>query len=185
MSKPIPKNSKNIVGVGIIHHKKIEKQREDWKREENLYLESAKKYSIVSPAESRSRPLIIHYMRNMTMGGTEKMCQLLLKYMNHDLFEHWVASIGYEDNPRKKFFEEIVGKNQVISIAAAPEFSYILRELKPSILERYSAGIPEWPFTEANRSLVSHFISSRQYREHFSYSFCIRIQSMVGPSSKR
>jgi len=156
----VPSSSKNIVGVGIVHHKSREKQLNDWKREEDLYEISAKKYAAISPVESRTRPVIVHYMRTLSLGGTEKMCQLLLKYMNKDKFENFVSFIGYEDNPRREFFEQIVGEDHMIPIAAAPEFGYILRDMKIDILEKYASGIPEWPFLESNRKLVDKFIST-------------------------
>jgi len=99
------------------------------------------------------------------MGGTEKMCQLLLKYMNHSKFEHFVAFLGYEDNPRLPYFEEIVGADHMIHIIAAPEFSYILRDLQPDILEKYAAGVPEWPFVSSNKQFVKHFVSTSVFSQ--------------------
>lgn len=90
------------------------------------------------------------------------MLQLLLKYgiTQDDTFSHVLAYNALEDRTREPFFREILGDDRLIAYSSFPEFSQILKTLKPHILHHYSAGIPEFPCLAMNKDYVKHWIQT-------------------------
>jgi len=107
------------------------------------------------------RPIIIHHLNSLTMGGTEKMVQIMMKdFKNDPTFNHVLAYQSQQDRSREQYFREILGENKLIPYASYPEFIAIVKKLKPYIIHRYSAGIPEFPFIPAVKENTKHFIST-------------------------
>jgi len=88
------------------------------------------------------RPIIIHHHNCLSIGGTERMCQIMMKYfVKEGTYNHVLAYKAQEDRSREQYFREIMGSNKLIAYASYPEFITIVRRLRPFIIHRYSAGI--------------------------------------------
>ena len=110
---------------------------------------------------STKKPIIIHHHNNLTMGGTEKMCQIFLKHLVKDYtFNHYVAYKADGDNTREPYFKDIVGSEKKICYESPAKLLNIIHGLKPFILHRYSAGIPEYPFVREVKQHTKHFVST-------------------------
>ena len=110
---------------------------------------------------STKKPIVIHHHNNLTMGGTEKMCQIFLKhFMKDSTFDHYVAYRKDGDNTREAYFKEIVGPEKMICYESPLELSNTIQIKKPFILHRYSAGIPEFPFVREVKENTRHFVST-------------------------
>jgi glycosyltransferase involved in cell wall biosynthesis len=95
------------------------------------------------------------------MGGTEKMSQIFCKHFVKDnTFDHYVAYKKGEENTREPYFKEIVGLEKMICYDSHLELLNIIKEKKPFILHRYSAGIPEFPFVKEIKEHTNHFVST-------------------------
>ena len=110
---------------------------------------------------STKKPIVIHHHNNLTMGGTEKMCQIFLKHFIKDhTFDHYVAYKADGDNTRELYFKEIVGSEKMICYESPAKLLNTIHGLKPFILHRYSAGIPEYPFVREIKQHTKHFVST-------------------------
>ena len=110
---------------------------------------------------STKKPIVIHHHNNLTMGGTEKMCQIFLKHFIKDnTFDHYVAYKADGDNTREPYFKEIVGPEKMICYESPAKLLNTIHGLKPFILHRYSAGIPEYPFVREIKQHTKHFVST-------------------------
>jgi len=110
---------------------------------------------------STKKPIVIHHHNNLTMGGTEKMCQIFLKHFVKDTtFDHYVAYKAIGDNTREPYFKEIVGSERMICYESPAKLLSTIHGLKPFILHRYSAGIPEYPFVNEIKQHTKHFVST-------------------------
>ena len=110
---------------------------------------------------STKKPVVIHHHNNLTMGGTEKMCQIFLKHFVKDYtFNHYVAYKADGDNTREPYFKDIVGQEKMICYESPAKLLNIIHGLKPFILHRYSAGIPEYPFVREIKQHTKHFVST-------------------------
>lgn len=107
------------------------------------------------------RPIIVHHCNALTMGGTEKMLQIMMKHFVKDpVFNHVLAYKIQSDRSREHFFREIMGENKLIAYSSHPEFIAIVEKIRPFIIHRYSAGIPEFPFIPQVRQNTDHFVST-------------------------
>ena len=64
------------------------------------------------------------------------------------------------DNTREPYFKEIVGEEKMICYESPAKLLNIIHGLKPFILHRYSAGIPEYPFVSEIKQHTKHFVST-------------------------
>jgi len=107
------------------------------------------------------RPIVIHHLNALTLGGTEKMVQIMMKWFVKDpTFNHVLAYQSQQDRSREKYFREIMSEYKLIPYASYPEFIAIVRRLRPFIIHRYSAGIPEFPFVQPVKENTKHFVST-------------------------
>lgn len=108
------------------------------------------------------KKIIIHHLNELTIGGTEKTTQIILKELDSydDNYIHYLAYKRDGDKTREPFFMEILGKERMLSYGSKEEFINIISNLKPYVLHRYAAGIPEWPFVKEVRPHVKHFVST-------------------------
>ena len=110
---------------------------------------------------SRKKPIVIHHHNQLTLGGTEGMCQIFLKHFIKDhTFDHYVAYRADGDKTREPYFKEIVGPEKMICYESPAKLLNIIHGMKPFILHRYSAGIPEYPFVNEIKQHTKHFIST-------------------------
>ena len=110
---------------------------------------------------SRKKPIVIHHHNQLTLGGTEGMCQIFLKHFIKDhTFDHYVAYRADGDKTREPYFKEIVGPEKMICYESPAKLLNIIHGMKPFILHRYSAGIPEYPFVNEIKQHTKHFVST-------------------------
>ena len=110
---------------------------------------------------SRKKPIVIHHHNQLTLGGTEGMCQIFLKHFVKDhTFDHYVAYRADGDKTREPYFKEIVGEEKMICYESPAKLLNIIHGMKPFILHRYSAGIPEYPFVREIKQHTKHFVST-------------------------
>ena len=127
----------------------------------DIMLRSIASLSLAASDISRKRPIVIHHHNQLTMGGTEKMCQIFLKHFVKDgTFDHYVAYTSKGDKAREPYFKEILGEEKMICYDSHSTLLNIIRDKKPFILHRYSAGIPEFPFVREIKEHTKHFIST-------------------------
>jgi glycosyltransferase involved in cell wall biosynthesis len=89
------------------------------------------------------------------------MCQIFLKHFIKDyIFDHYVAYKANGDNTREPYFKEIIGPEKMICYESPAKLLNIIHGLKPFILHRYSAGIPEYPFVNEIKQHTKHFVST-------------------------
>ena len=118
-----------------------------------LSLETSDVYTI--------KPIVIHHLNDLTLGGTEKMVQIHLSYFVKDnTFNHYLAYRSQGDNDREKYFKEILGSDKLLCYDSHSTLLNIIRNKKPFILHRYSAGIPEFPFVKEIKEHTKHFVST-------------------------
>ncbi len=108
------------------------------------------------------KPVVIHWHNALTLGGTEKMGHLFLKYFQQldDPFKHMVGYRSQGDNEREKYFRDAVGQENMICVDNDDEFVNRVREIKPFIVHRYSAGIPEFPLVPRVKDNTQHLVST-------------------------
>ena len=124
-------------------------------------LRSISSLSLPTSDTSWKKPIIIHHHNQLTMGGTEKMSQIFCKHFIRDnTFDHYVAYKKGEENTREPYFKEIVGPEKMLCYESHLELLNIIKEKKPFILHRYSAGIPEFPFVKEIKEHTRHFVST-------------------------
>ena len=150
-----------IVGVHCLHPKTLERQKVGIQREKDQYrleAETVKKNINLG----FNKKLIVHYLHHLGIGGTAKVVQILCKYfkkMDKD-FHHVLAYKAHGELEREPFFEEILGKENLISYASVPEFYEVIKEIKPFIMHRQTSGQPEMPFVPPIVQQCKHVIST-------------------------
>ena len=112
------------------------------------------------------KPVIIHWHNALSLGGSEKMCQLHLKYFKQldDPFQHMVGYRSQGDNEREIYFRDIVGQENMICVDNDAEFVARVAEIKPFIVHRYAAGIPEFPLVPRIKENTQHFTFQQSHR---------------------
>ena len=124
-------------------------------------LRSISSLSLPISDTSKKRPIVIHHHNQLTMCGTEKMCQIFLKHFVKDnTFDHYVAYTAQGDKAREPYFKEILGEEKMLCYDSHLTLLNIIQDKKPFILHRYSAGIPEFPFVREIKEHTKHFVST-------------------------
>lgn len=107
------------------------------------------------------RPIIIHHLNALTLGGTERMVQIMMKHFVKDgEFNHILAHQAWQDQTRKKYFTDIMTEDKIITYGSFPEFHEILKKVKPFVVHHYASGIPEYPLIPQNKPYVNHFVQT-------------------------
>jgi len=150
-----------IVGVHCLHPKTLERQKVGIQREKDQYrleAQTVKKNINIG----FNKKLIVHYLHHLGIGGTAKVVQILCKYFKKmdKEFHHVLAYKAHGELEREPFFEEILGKENLISYASVPEFYEIIKEIKPFIMHRQTSGQPEMPFVPPIVQQCKHIIST-------------------------
>ena len=150
-----------LVGAHCIHPKSLDRQIAGIKREKDQYKIEAQQVK-KNINLGFGKKLIVHYLHHLGIGGTAKVVQILCKnFMKMDKkFHHVLAYKAHGELEREPFFEEILGKENLISYASVPEFYEIIKEIKPFIMHRQTSGQPEMPFVPPIVEQVDHVIST-------------------------
>jgi len=122
---------------------------------------SSYSYQGISISGSTKKKIVIHHLNHLSLGGTEKMVSLFLKYFlsNDTVFDHYLAYSATGDRTRESQFKELLG-DKLLCYDSHSELLNIVRDKEPFILHRYSAGIPEFPFVRQIKDFTNHFIST-------------------------
>ena len=124
-------------------------------------LRSIAALSLETSDVSTIKPIVIHHLNDLTLGGTEKMVQIHLSHFIKDnTFNHYLAYRSQGDKAREKYFKEILGNDKLLCYDSHSTLLNIIRHKKPFILHRYSAGIPEFPFVKEIKEHTKHFVST-------------------------
>ena len=124
-------------------------------------LRSIAALSLETSDVSTIKPIVIHHLNDLTLGGTEKMVQIHLSHFVKDnTFNHYLAYRSQGDKAREKYFKEILGSEKLLCYDSHSTLLSIIRNKKPFILHRYSAGIPEFPFVKEIKEHTKHFVST-------------------------
>ena len=150
-----------LVGAHCVHPKSLDRQIAGIKREKEQYKIEAQQVK-KNINLGFGKKLIVHYLHHLGIGGTAKVVQILCKnFMKMDKkFHHVLAYKAHGELEREPFFEEILGKENLISYASVPEFYEIIKEIKPFIMHRQTSGQPEMPFVPPIVEQVDHVIST-------------------------
>ena len=110
---------------------------------------------------SAKKSIIIHHLNDLTLGGTEKMVQIHLnRFVRDNTFDHYLAYRSQGDKAREKYFKEILGEEKMLCYDSHSALLNIVRNKKPFIMHRYSAGIPEFPLVREIKDHTKHFVST-------------------------
>ena len=150
-----------LVGVHCKHPKTLDRQIAGIQREKDQYKIEAKQVK-KNINIGFGKKLIVHYLHHLGLGGTAKVVQILCKnFMKMDKkFHHVLAYKAHGELEREPFFEEILGKENLISFASIPEFYEVIKEIRPFIMHRQTSGQPEMPFVPPIVEQVDHVIST-------------------------
>lgn len=120
-------------------------------------------YKGVTIERSLNKPVVIHHLNDLTLGGTEKMVQTNMSFFVGDnTFEHYLAYKAAGDLSRESFFKEILG-DRMLPYNDEKDFVDIVKNKNPFIIHRYSAGIPEFPFVKEVKENTNHFVSTSTF----------------------
>ena len=117
----------------------------------------------LSVEHTLDKPVIIHHLNILSLGGTEKMVETNMSFfIQDDTFIHYLAYKSNGDLAREEFFKQILG-NRMLPYGSEKEFINIVKDKNPFIVHRYSAGIPEFPFVKEVKDHTQHFISTSTF----------------------
>ena len=93
-------------------------------------------YKGVTIERSINKPVVIHHLNDLTLGGTEKMVQTNMRYFVKDnMFEHYLAYKADGDLAREEFFKEILG-DKMLPYKDEKGFIDIAKDKQPFIVHR-------------------------------------------------
>lgn len=111
---------------------------------------------------------VLHYLRHLSLGGTEKTCQLFFENASED-FQVAVAYEKSGDHPRLELFEKAAKKNNGLLIEIdsykdhepnPSSLQKLIDEMGVDILHVYRSGYPEFP---ANNVEVPHIVETNVF----------------------
>jgi len=123
----------------------------------------------------KSKIRVLHYLRHLALGGTEKTCQLFFEHADKSKFEVAVAYEKNGDHPRMYEFrngaEVCNGKLFEVNSGDIPQYTFrnpeptlqeVIDEFRPDILHVYRSGYHEFP-SPGHHVNVPHFIETNVF----------------------
>jgi glycosyltransferase involved in cell wall biosynthesis len=127
---------------------------------------------------------VLHYLRNLALGGTEKTCQLFFEHADKSKFEVAVAYEKSGTHPRLEEFEKgaKVCGGKLFEVDSRPEHDIdylakrefngkslqaVIDDFKPDILHVYRSGYHEFP-SPGHHVNVPHFVETNVFGFHDS-----------------
>ena len=109
-----------------------------------------------------TKKVVVHHLNGLGLGGTEGMVQILLSWLSRydKNYDHWLAYKADGDKTREPYFKDAIGQSRMFSYTSQHQLIEKVKELKPFVVHRYSAGIPEWPLVPQIKSHTNHFLST-------------------------
>jgi glycosyltransferase involved in cell wall biosynthesis len=109
-----------------------------------------------------SRIKVLHHLRNLDLGGTEKTCELFLSYLDVKKFE---LHLAWENGgPRHERFARLHPELKMWRVTREDpsHWNAVVAEIQPDILHVYRSGFPEWP--EPGRDVeVPNFVETNVF----------------------
>src|SRR6185436_8912342 len=116
---------------------------------------------------------VLHYLRHLALGGTEKTCQLFFEHADKSQFEVAIAFEATGTHPRRDQFcksarvcngsmWEIDSYNDVYKKPYGEELQQIINHFKPHILHVYRSGYHEFPAPMFDID-VPHFVETNVF----------------------
>lgn len=119
---------------------------------------------LIQKIDNNKKPKIIHHTNELTLGGTEKLIQINMEYyLKDNNFDHYLAYRKNGNNPREVYFKELLDENHMISYEDNQDFINKVKDIRPFIIHRYSAGIPEFPFVPEIKQNTDYFVSTSTF----------------------
>lgn len=114
---------------------------------------------------------VLHYLRHLGLGGTEKTCQLFFEHANSNDFQVAVAYEATGSHPR--FAEFVSGattvKGELFQVNSyesdkpnGASLQYVIDCFKPDILHVYRSGYHEFP-SPGHHIKVPHFVETNVF----------------------
>ena len=140
----------SLVGVHCLHPKNKKRQIAGIEREQKQYrIEAEKVVKLLSEVIDSSKKTIMHHHNALSLGGTEGMCQIFMKYFEESKeYNHVLAYRAQGDRTRESYFSEILGPNKMIRYASIPELIHIISAINPAVIHHYASGIAEFPMVK-------------------------------------
>ena len=114
--------------------------------------------------QDKVKPVIIHHTNELTLGGTEKLIETNMPfYLTDNTFDHYLAYRSYGDLSREENFKKILPPDRMLSYDNHERFISMVKNIKPFIIHRYAAGIPEFPFIPEIKQHTNHFVSTSTF----------------------
>ena len=109
-----------------------------------------------------TKKVVVHHLNGLGLGGTEGMVQILLGWLSkYDKnYDHWLAYKSDGDKTREPYFRDAIGQSRMFCYTSQHQLIEKVKELKPFVVHRYSAGIPEWPLVPQIKEHSNHFLST-------------------------
>lgn len=113
---------------------------------------------------------VLHYLRHLGLGGTEKTCQLFFEHASRPEFQVAVAYEKSGIHPRKEEFEKAAAccRGQMFDVDSYQDpqnpdpssLQELIDWLKPDILHVYRSGYPEFPVKNVD---VPHVVETNVF----------------------
>lgn len=120
---------------------------------------------------------VLHYLRHLALGGTEKTCQLFFEHADKSKFEVAVAYEKTGVHPRMEEFQKgaavcngklfQVDNHSFDDCNDGPSIQEVIEEFKPDILHVYRSGYNEFPEPGVHVT-VPHFIETNVFGHYDS-----------------
>lgn len=114
---------------------------------------------------------VLHYLRNLNLGGTEKTCQLFFEHAGED-FEVAVVTERSGHHPRLEEFRKaarvsggeifMVDSYAQEGIIDVSSLNGVIAHFKPDIFHVYRSGFPEYP-EPVEHIKVPHFVETNVF----------------------
>lgn len=115
---------------------------------------------------------VLHYLRHLGLGGTEKTCQLFFEHANTQDFQVALAYEKHGTHPRMEEFDKSSmvchGTKWAVDSYASPrdpngsDLQAVIDRFKPDILHVYRSGYHEFP-SPGHHVQVPHFVETNVF----------------------
>lgn len=107
-----------------------------------------------------SKIKVLHHLRHLGLGGTEKTCELFLSYLDPQKFE--LHLVWENSGPRRDRFVRLKPELTMWNVSRdnPDSLNAVLQVVQPDIMHVYRSGFPEWPWPHA---WVPHFVETNVF----------------------